>query len=193
MAWVLATYGTRSGQTRRIASRIADRLRSAGHRVDVYDAGFPPAPERLARYDGVIIGSAVRGGQHTRAVRQFVRAHRTLLERVPAAFFSVSLLQMSRRQASRRRAAEYLPDFFEQTGWHPELATVFAGAMRYTQWGWLGRRVMRAMWRRDGIDQDVSRDHEYTDWQAVDRFAEAFSRRLPARAGAVSHVRVNGS
>ncbi len=47
----------------------------------------------------------------------------------------------------------------------------FAGALRYSEYGWMMKRVMKSIARREGNDTDTSRDHEYTDWPAVDRFA----------------------
>ena len=48
---------------------------------------------------------------------------------------------------------------------------LFAGALVYTRYGWLKKRLMRSIAKRDGSDTDMSRDHEYTDWDAVDEFA----------------------
>jgi len=33
---------------------------------------------------------------------------------------------------------------------------------------------MRAISRREGGDTDMARDHEYTDWRAVEQFARDF-------------------
>ena len=46
--------------------------------------------------------------------------------------------------------------------------------------------MMKLIVAHAGGETDASRDYEYTDWAAVDRFAEAFAERLqaqpPARA-----------
>jgi menaquinone-dependent protoporphyrinogen oxidase len=179
MAQLAVLYSSGTGQTLKIATRIADWLRAAGHAVELQDARHPPAPERLAKLEGVVLGSWVRGGRHMHSVRRFVERNRALLGRVPSGFFSVSLLQRSHREGSRVRAAEYVPRFVKQTGWQPGLTASFAGAIRYTQFGWLGRRIERSIWRREGIDTDITRDHEYTRWEDVEEFAEGFARMLP--------------
>ena len=48
---------------------------------------------------------------------------------------------------------------------------MFAGALLYTRYGWVKRHLMRAIARHEGGDVDTSRDHDYTDWDAVEHFA----------------------
>ena len=113
-----------------------------------------------------------------RAVRRFVKRNLQLLSTVPSAFFSVSLLQISHRPESQEKAARYVPSFLEETGWRPQLTAVFAGAMKYTRFGWLGKRLMRAIWQKEGLEADITRDYEYTCWEEVDRFVEEFQAML---------------
>jgi menaquinone-dependent protoporphyrinogen oxidase len=47
-----------------------------------------------------------------------------------------------------------------------------AGRLAYTQYGFFKRWIMRAIARREGGSTDTTRDHEYTDWDAVTRFAD---------------------
>jgi menaquinone-dependent protoporphyrinogen oxidase len=47
-------------------------------------------------------------------------------------------------------------------------------ALRYTRYNSLVRLVMRQISKKEGGDTDTSRDYEYTDWGAVDRFAVEF-------------------
>ena len=49
-----------------------------------------------------------------------------------------------------------------------------AGALPYTRYNFLVRFVMRRISKAEGGDTDTSRDYEYTDWAAVDRFAVEF-------------------
>jgi menaquinone-dependent protoporphyrinogen oxidase len=47
-----------------------------------------------------------------------------------------------------------------------------AGALLYRQYGVLVRMMMRLIAGRVGASTDTSRDHDYTDWDAVDRYAD---------------------
>jgi len=44
-------------------------------------------------------------------------------------------------------------------------------ALQYREYDFVTRLVMRVLMRRAGHTTDVWRDHEYTDWDAVERFA----------------------
>ena len=90
MTKILIGYGTTEGQTARIAARLADVIRS--HGLDVQTADLKQSPDAdLDTYDAVIIGGSIHMGKHEDYVCDFVRQNRAGLERLPAAFFSVSL------------------------------------------------------------------------------------------------------
>jgi menaquinone-dependent protoporphyrinogen oxidase len=73
-------------------------------------------------------------------------------------------------------AERYLEEFEEGTTWRPARVALFSGALLYTQYGWLKRHIMRAIVRREGGDLDTSHDYEYTDWDAVEQFADDVHR-----------------
>jgi menaquinone-dependent protoporphyrinogen oxidase len=123
----------------------------------------------LGESDVVVIGAGVRYGRHGRRIERLVRDNLGLLSSRRNAFFSVCM--SAAREAGQPEAARYVDAFVERTGWWPERTAVFAGALRYTRYNFLLRLIMRMIARSVGGDTDTSRDHEYTDWAAVDRFA----------------------
>ncbi len=54
---------------------------------------------------------------------------------------------------------------------------MIAGALKYTQYNWFIRWVMKGIARKEGGSTDTSRDHEYTDWRQV----AAYARRLSTK------------
>ena len=164
VARILLLYATIEGHTERIAERIAGALRSHGHQVDVLPAR---ADADFSGYEAVMIGASIHYGHHPAQLRALLRKHRAALAARPGAFFSVSLSAKER----------YLQRFLRQVEWRPEHTATFAGALQYSKYGPLKRLVMRAFVTLTGRDTDMSRDYEYTDWAAVDRFSEAFARR----------------
>lgn len=177
MAFVLVLYGTGEGQTERIADHVAGVIRERGHDVTLLHAGRIPAEFSLAAYDGVVIGASVHLGRHQRYVREFAVENRTLLESMPAAFFSVSLAAAG-DESGREKARAVMEGFLEEVGWQPPVKAIVPGRLAYGQYGPLKRFVMKRIARRAGGATDTSRDHEYTDWEGVTRFAEAFLERL---------------
>src|ERR1043165_227833 len=73
--------------------------------------------------------------------------------------------------------------FVRDTGWEPDVSATFAGATRYTRYGWLLRRIVRrAAAAAHPGDTDLTRDYEYADWNAVAAFARSFAAEALRRA-----------
>lgn len=175
---IAIVFLSQEGQTRRIADHIGRAIRDSGHQALVTDfrelyGGPPPTA------DAIIVGGSVHVGHHPEELESWVKAHREELESVPSAFFSVSLSAGGSVPGAKVEAGEYITDFLNRTGWHPQEAAAFAGALRYTRYGFFKRAMMRFIaWRSGSHDLDPHRDYEYTDWETVDRFTRAFLRGL---------------
>ena len=177
MARIAIVFGSVDGHTARVAERIGATLVRAGHAVDVAPAGPPGAADSLAQYDAVIVGSSIRYGHHRPQVEALVRANLGAIVARPNAFFSVSL-SAGGPGARPAAASGFVEEFVERTGWQPRSVALFAGALRYTHYNPFIRFMMRLIVGAAGGETDTSRDYEYTDWDAVDRFAEAFAQPL---------------
>jgi menaquinone-dependent protoporphyrinogen oxidase len=176
MARILVVYGTAYGQTQRIARRIVDRLADYGHELSMYQGDHLPANLSLDDYDAFLVAASIIRGRHQRYIRDFVRNHVLRLTATPSAFVSVSGAAAGSAEEARR----YMEVFFEETGWRPAFPVSFAGSMAYTQYGFVLRWIIKLISRRRGGPTDTTRDHEMTDWEAVDRFADQLAQALPS-------------
>jgi menaquinone-dependent protoporphyrinogen oxidase len=172
MVNVLAVYGSAYGQTEKIVKRIAARVGEQGINVTPKkgDDQIPTAP--LDSYDGFLVAASVLGGHHQGYIEEFVRHHAARLRLRPSAFVSVSGSAGSPLAQEKARAQGYVEQFFQATGWRPAVSAIFGGAMAYTKYSFLTRWVIRMISSRRGGPTDMTRDHETTDWAAVDRFAD---------------------
>jgi menaquinone-dependent protoporphyrinogen oxidase len=180
MAAVLVVYATRDGQTRKVAERIANVVRVRRHVVELLDAARAPRDVDLSRFQAVFIGSSVHAGGYLRPVVRFVQSHRAQLERLPTLFFSVGLAILSKINDGRAQTMRLVDRLVAETGWRPRRIELLAGALPYTRYNFLIRFVMRRIVKKEGGDTDTSRDYEYTDWAAVDRFAAEFVDQVTA-------------
>jgi menaquinone-dependent protoporphyrinogen oxidase len=169
MSRVLITYGTTEGQSGRIAEYLAAAIRDHGHQVDTAEVG-PSQDATLETYDAVVVGASVHMGRHDGRVVGFVRRNLGTLERMPSAFFSVSLAS----HGDTDQAEAYVEEFRQQTRWRPDRVARFAGALPYTRYGFLKRRLMKLIvqGRPGNLGTDLARDYVYTDWDQVHQFAE---------------------
>lgn len=181
MARVLIVFSSFDGQTAQVAERVGAHLRRAGQEAVVVPLGAQEFASLLARGDAVIVAGAVHYGHHARELEQAVRAHRAALEARPNAFFSVSM-SAARPGKGMQEAQRCVADFVERTGWQPRSTATFAGALRYSRYNPFVRFMMRLISAAAGGDTDTTRDHEYTDWAAVERFAREFARQLEPAA-----------
>ena len=156
-------------------------IRGHGDEAEAVDIREVPDPIPEG-YDGVIVGASIHMGKHDKHVVEFVRKNRDMLERLPSAFFSVSLAA----HGDTEEAEGYVEQFEQETGWRPAKVALFGGALLYTHYGFVKRHMMKRIARdKPGhLGTDISRDYVYTEWDGVKRFAEDFLTDLAAkRAG----------
>jgi len=172
MTRILVVYGTTDGHTAKIATAIADTLRTHGAAVDVCQASRTHClPEG---HDAVIVAAPVRGGKYLKSIRRWVRQHAAVLNAKPTAFVSICLGILQHDEAVDRTLKTIIGQFLAETGWQPVVTKPVAGALPYTRYNWLIRWVMKRIATKAGGDSDTTRDYEYTDWQDLARFAEQF-------------------
>ncbi len=153
-------------------------LERLGHRLDIFESQKAPKSPELQNYDSVIVGSPVYANRYKRRLRKWVKVHSPTLNQMPSAFYSVCLGILQDDETTKREERTIVKKFFQETAWHPDTWTIFAGALNFTQYNWIIKRIMRRISKKTGGDTDLSRDFEYTNWDDVLDFAQRFSERL---------------
>jgi menaquinone-dependent protoporphyrinogen oxidase len=178
----LILYGTGEGQTAKIAARIATTISERGHEANAIDVRDRPDSLTLEVYDAVVVGASIHVGKHQDEVREFVTENRDALLGMPTAFFQVSLSSAS--EEKREEAAGYIEAFLTETGWHPDRIAQFSGALRFSEYGFLKRLMMKRIAKNLLTEERESNgDIEFTDWDAVDAFAADVAAFVEGRLG----------
>lgn len=164
---ILVTCHSAQGQTAKIADRIADQLREDGASVDLHPIDAAPSP---ADYDAVVVGDAIHMSRHSKALTDYLRQYADVLDSMPTALFQVSITSIGADAEHTAKAQEMVNTLLAETGFEPGAVGLFAGALAYTKYGWVKRRMVRAIAEKAGLDTDITHDREYTDWDAVARF-----------------------
>jgi menaquinone-dependent protoporphyrinogen oxidase len=177
----LLVYATREGQTRKVALRIAEVLNSQGQSVTAVDAAQPQdlAGLDLQAFGLLIFGASMHAGGLERELVQFVRQHRAAIEQHRRSLFVVLLSAATRDPVLRQTAlGDARAKVTKQLGGTFADIEFIAGALTYSTYPaplkWLMSRVARSA----GGDTDTSTDHEYTDWQQVERYAQRLADGL---------------
>jgi menaquinone-dependent protoporphyrinogen oxidase len=185
---ILVLYATREGQTRRIAEHLAATARARNLTAEVVDAKHLSADFSLDSYSAAVLAASVHMQKHEPEMKEFVKRHLASLQLMPAVFLSVSLSEAgaedpaatpARRAQSAADANKMIQAFLTETGWHPSHLHAVAGALMYTKYNFLIRFVMKRIARQAGASTDTSHDHDYTDWEGLDRILDELGSNVP--------------
>ena len=169
---VLVAYSSKYGSTRGIADRIGERLRIAGHEVDVEECDNIEYPEV---FDAFIVGSAAYMGSWRKEARKFVQHNRELLASRPTWLFSSGPLGTARKDKEGDDVlVEAAPKQFEEyeEELHPRGTMVFFGALEKDKLRGPDRMVS---WMPEN---DALPEGDFRDWDAIDAWADTVAAEL---------------
>ncbi len=177
----LILFASSHGQTRSIAMTIAHELRVAGLDSVVLNAASDALPSPDA-FELVVIGSRIHFGRHAASVLDYMHRYRASLREMPTGFFSVSMAATD----GGTDPNGYLDTMVEGLGWRPAILAAIGGGLPYRRYNWALRFAMKQLSRVAGHPTDTSCNHELTDWDRVQLFAEDVAnlarKRFAARA-----------
>ncbi len=173
MATFLLAYASVDGQTRRIMNVLAEELVGLGHQIRYVDMEAGELPHWQG-VDQVVVGAAVRYGDHRPALYRFVERHQGELAKRESCFFSVNL---TARKANRNtpQTSRYVQKFQQKSPWQPGRLAVFAGALQWHRYGPFDKAMIRfIMWLTKG-PTDTGQNVDFTDWQQVRNLARSLA------------------
>jgi menaquinone-dependent protoporphyrinogen oxidase len=173
MGSVLIIYASNHGHSRKIAERLASILAARDLSAQVHEVAkgdsFDPGP-----FDSVIVMASIHAGRHQAKMAHWVEANPEQLNRKRTAFVSVSLSAGSGVPDVLEENRGYAEAFAEKTGWTPGRIEIVAGCLQYPAYNILNKFLMKRIAKRQGLPLDTSREYEYTDWDALEKFASSF-------------------
>ncbi|MDD1718442.1 MAG: flavodoxin [Methanoregulaceae archaeon] len=164
-ARILVAYASVRGSTAEIAKAVGEKLKSAGHSVDVREI---VTVSSIIDYDAVVIGGPLYMGKLAGGIGRFVEKNRDALAKVPVAAFAVGIAPVSKNPGDLESAMKML-----RTGLgpiEPVAATVFAGVVDPAKLSFVQR------WMIKKVKTPVG---DFRDWDVIARWA----RELPGKMG----------
>lgn len=166
-------YATVEGQTRKIAERLVSILEALNHRTLMVSA-TEMSEYTLERPDGIILCAPIHAGRYPAYFADFVRREVDWLNAVPSAFVSVTLSIASDDPREREEAARFPAALAAETGWSPKAVHNAKGALRYTEYDFFKRWMLKRIADKHNAPTDTRNDYELTDWPALEGFAGEF-------------------
>lgn len=180
MSRILLLYSSFYGHTLKVSEFIRAEAAALGDEVVVRPLAQGAAD--AASFDALVVGSSIRHGKHHAEVMDFVRARSELLDRMPNAFFSVSLIA---RKPNRQtpETNQYVREFVAKSPWKPRLIGIFGGVLDYQRYGVFDRYAIRLIMTLTRGPTDLHTNVEFTDWNKVKEFAAQVSGLAAGRPG----------
>lgn len=169
MARIFIVWSSTEGQTRRIVQAVEHDLKKAGNQLETINADDPPRGWIFSKADAVLVAASIHRGRYTEGLRKVLRQQSGRFATLPTAFASVSL--SAARPETQAEAEGYIAKLLEETGWKPALTVSLAGALRYPEYPFFKRWMMKNIAKKGGLPTDTSQVHEFTDWERVHKLA----------------------
>jgi len=181
---VLIVYGTSEGHTRELAHEAGHALSQAGYPTAVEPAGTDSGYPDPKPYDAAILAASLHVGRYQPALVAYARAQHEALNALPSAFVSVSLSAAGLNPEDWEGLEDSLARFQHETLWTPKAVHQAAGAIRFSQYDFFKRLVLKHIAAERGHRTVASRDYDLTDHAALQRFVLEFveqGTKAPAR------------
>ena len=182
---ILIVYATIEGQTRKIVGHLEALLTGKGHAVSLINSTSVEVAPGADEFDAVIVAAPVHIGAFPAPLRRFVKTNAETLMARPGVFVSVSLTAASTDKSEIQEIADIVSGFSKETNWWPVSVHHAAGALKYTEYDFFRRWMLKRIAGKEGGPVDTTRDHEFTDWNALDAFVSTFVDQAPAIAGKI--------
>ena len=173
---ILVIFGTTEGQTRKVAKRVAECIEAKGHTATVVDSTEEQSPIDFADYNAIIIAGSVHQGHYQGSLTYFISSRLEDINRLPNAFLSINLSMVSSPDCKEANAdVEHL---LADTGWKPSNTKLVAGALKYSQYDFFKRQMMRLLSKQKDMPSDTREDYEFTDWDDLQAFVTSFLKSI---------------
>jgi menaquinone-dependent protoporphyrinogen oxidase len=182
---IFIAYATIEGQSRKIAERLAATIDGNGHQAMVASAEDMPQ-QPMEEPDGIILCAAIHAARYQSTFTDFIRREINWLQSVPSAMVSVTLSIASDDIRERADAARYPATLAAETGWTPRSVHNAAGALRYAEYDYFKRWMLKRIAPRNNMPGRPTHDYELTDWPSLNTFAIEFLETCAASASARS-------
>jgi len=176
---VLIIYATTEGHTRKIAYFVQETVLNTNQQTEIHDAADLPHDFDITKFQSAILAGSLHQAKHQSALTHFARQYGETLNTIPTLFLSSSLTALAHDESQTSEANKCIQDFVNETGFFPLKTYAVAGALKYTEYDWLKRMVMKSIVKKEGGDTDTSHDYEYTDWPALKETVLDFLKSLP--------------
>jgi menaquinone-dependent protoporphyrinogen oxidase len=160
------------GHTAKIAKWLSARARSSGHDVELLDTANPSQNLSLVKPDRIVVIGSVHHQLHPESLEVFLTAKRSLTEKLPTLFLSVSLAAAFPEGAED--AKRYIEAFLTANDWKPTQTHAVAGALQYDEYDYFKEQIVQHIVLKNRKYEGPKGKHEFTDWVELGNILDRF-------------------
>lgn len=170
-------HATVEGQSGKIAQFVKTILSRLGHEVFVANTGAAEVPS-IGDAAGVVLVAPVHARRHPDHFEATLTALRHDISRRPSLMLSVSM--SAAFPEGLADAQDYLDEMLMRTGLEPDRQALVAGAVKLENYDYFAEQVVKWVVLKDRDVDLRSGNHEFTDWDALERIVTDFAEGLAA-------------
>ncbi len=178
MANHLIIYQSTNGQTKKISHFILDIIRAQTDNCSIKNITNIDKNIQLTDYRSILFALPVRYGKHNKQAIKFIKAHIPELKTVTTGLISVNL---TARKSNKNSASTnpYLIKLLDKLNWKPNFTAVIAGALKYPEYVWYDKLMIRLIMKMTKGPTDPSVCTEFTDWDQVKSYMQEYLNLIP--------------
>lgn len=173
----LILYNSANGQTKKICGAIQHQM--AEYNLSCQLTNITEITDNfcLSDYCSVLFGMPVRYGKHNKNMVQFIKNHQQQLTSMTTGLLSVNL---TARKAEKNtpETNPYIQKLLQELQWKPDFKGVIAGALKYPEYCWFDRFMIRLIMKMTKGPTDVTIYTEFTNWDTVKQQTTEYIRHL---------------
>ncbi|KAL1914495.1 uncharacterized protein VTP21DRAFT_8209 [Calcarisporiella thermophila] len=186
-------YATYEGHTRIIAERIANRIRdklrnNSNWKIDVVNCNAIKEINKDTK--AVILGSPIYFSKLNSSLVQFARRNANTLNNAQIRAMFVNGGSLAPSAADQKIVDNMINNFVNETGYNNQFAGGFGGAYHYSTMIWWKKFALsfamgsvKSIFEKAKLEPptNMNKDYDYTDWNAVQQWADEVVDRLPKK------------
>ncbi|MCP4371557.1 MAG: hypothetical protein GY797_26070 [Deltaproteobacteria bacterium] len=165
---ILIAYASKFGTTGEVAEAIGEVLYQDGNSVETK---WIKNVKDLNNFDAIIIGSAIQYDRWMPEATEFVTANKSILSKLPVAYFFTCLTLFKRTKKAENKAMTYSDKLYSLV---PQVKPVsvgrFAGVLDYSNMSFFIRLVAKGIFAIIRVPEG-----DYRNWDAIRSWAKRLS------------------
>ena len=173
----LILYNSHYGQTKKICNVIVAQMNRQKLVCDIKNIETTDKNFNLSYYQSILFAMPVYYGKHNKKMIAFINSKSSELKTKITGLFSINLTARKQNK-NTPETNPYMKKLLQQLNFKPDHIGVMAGALKYPEYPWYDRFIIRIIMKMTKGPTNLHVSKEFTDWMQVEAFASHYIKKL---------------